>query len=266
MILIRFMSARKKIWSERVGRSVHAGEKFPEFPRHRTCLRNLPVCRKDVPEELTPRMVEILNDLNLVVAPFGEKKVLGKVLLITSVNHSIVAQAISFQTRPFSAEFIEYVAPPAGTPLPWVLQMPIDEQGELQIERECSLALRLARQAEGFSYAQCVLSAPASSMTFDKPQVTELVPLDLEKMREQHRANRQLRSAMRALKLAKDPVRRRAKGDGKGRGRGAPGRGTVGRGGARGRGRARSAEPAAASDSGVPAAVASEHEDISATS
>jgi len=260
------MSARKKIWSERVGRSVHAGEKFSDFPRHRTCLRNLPVCRKNVPEELTPRMVEILNDLSLVVAPFGEKKVLGKVLLITSVNHSIVAQAISFQTRPFSAEFIKYVAPPARTPLPWVLQMQIDEQGELQIERECSLALRLARQAEGFSYAQSVLSAPASSMTFDKPQATELVPLHLETMREQHRANRQLRSAMRALILAKDPVRRRAKGDGKERGRGAPGRGTVGRGGACGRGRARSAEPAAASDCWVPADVSSEHEDISATS
>lgn len=254
------------MWGDLVGNTIRASAMFPEnFPRPRHCLRDMHVCRNDLPENIKTSMQTILNDLHLVVAPPGEKQMLGKVFLIASEHVRIITWAISFQISPFIAEFIEHDAPADGVPLPWILHMPFDEQGEVPIRRECDLALQLARLDESLSYTRCVCSAPVSSMEFDKYTIVELVPLDLEKMREQFRANRESRAAMRALRLATDPVRRRSSGTnvrgrggrggrGAGRGRaGAKGRGRGAQGG-RGAGRGRGGAAAAAAATGAETA------------
>ena len=248
------------MWVDQVGNTIRSSAEFPDkFPRPNHCLRDMHVCRNDIPANINISMQTILNDLHLVVAPPGEKQkqLLGKVILIAGEHVRIIVWAISFQIAPFVAEFIENDAPAVGTPLPWILQMPFDEQGEIPIRRECDLALRLARPDENLSYTLCMCSAPVSSMEFDKYTVVDLVPLDLEKMKEQFRANRETRAAMRALHLAKNPVRRHSSGA-KGRGRGGRGGRGAGRGraGATGRGRGSQGEAEAGAEAATGAEAA----------
>ena len=170
------------MWVDQVGNTIRASAMTPDkFPRKKHCLRDMHVCRNGMPANIKTSMQTILNDLHLVVAPPGEKQMLGKVFLIASEHVRIITWAISFQISPFIAEFIEHDAPADGVPLPWILHMPFDEQGEVPIRRECDLALQLARLDESLSYTRCVCSAPVSSMEFDKYTIVELVPLDLEK-------------------------------------------------------------------------------------
>ena len=72
----------------------------------------LPCCKEKIGEANLDYMGNIIEILELLLAPHGEKIKLGQLLLLVCGQHSILTRCTGALKSPFSAEFVMYTGGP----------------------------------------------------------------------------------------------------------------------------------------------------------
>lgn len=214
-------------------------------------------CRQDVAPVKLEAMAELLQDLEVIVAPVGgDRAVYSELLLFESRDQRFIAQCCSHRKQPFVGEFLPHKVPSGDLTAPFATSPQalenIGGRSRFPLMTESQLALHLVYLSpDPWQISRLIFKPNPHVRSIAHITVVERLPVDMAQEKAKRAHGLEIRKAMQAMNKAAAGWQTVA-GNRRPQGNGARGRGRGGRGRGRpqgaGRGQPAHADPADADD------------------